>query len=338
VVEDSAVLGLVASELVGLRSALLAAGGQARVGGDVVSLGDVLSPWTVGPWAARGGGGYGAASAPRPAVSRELHALDALRPADGTTIGCLITSSAEESNYWLLERSSFSDPRSPDLPPLLVAIEYITALEGPFWRQIRGKGYAYSYGLSHDLDAGKLTFRLFKATNPVAAYEAAESIVRKLCAEGPPEDLEEGVDMEEDDEDDVGLDPTALEAAQSGVLFGLIEPVDTVPGAMGEAFGNMLERCPPDQLQWLLKAVQSVTEDSVRAAMQKHILPLFDGSAGRTVSMVAPAQKRAELEEAVAKLEPPMKVLHLDVDAFVTALSAAGGFAEFRRRLRGLAP
>ncbi|CAE7520471.1 unnamed protein product [Symbiodinium sp. CCMP2592] len=106
---------------------------------------------------------------------------------------------------------------------------------------------------------------------------------------------------------------------------------------MGEAFANTLQRCPPDQLQWLLKAVQTVTEDSVRSAMQKHVLPLFDGSCGRTVSMVAPAQKREELEEAVAKLEPPFKVRHLDVDAFVNVLGTASGFAELRRSLRELA-
>lgn len=174
----------------------------------------------------------------------------------------------------------------------------------------------------------------------MAAYQAARTIVQKLCSEGPLEgDEEAGGDEEGDEgeEDDVGLDPSALEAAQSGVLFGLIEPVDTVPGAMGEAFANTLQRCPPDQLQWLLKAVQNVTEESVQSAMQKHVLPLFDGSCGRTVSMVAPAQKREELEEAVAKLEPPFKVRHLDVDAFVNVLGTASGFAELRRSLRELA-
>ncbi|CAE7907332.1 unnamed protein product [Symbiodinium necroappetens] len=348
VAEDRAVLGLVASELATLRSALLGVAGQARVAGDVAALGDIFGPWSSGPWAAKfgGSGGYSNGTSARPLLARELHALDALKPPDGSTVGCLITSSAEESNYWLLERTSFSDPRSPDLPPLLVAIEYITALEGPFWRQIRGKGFAppncmvrYSYGLSHDLDNGKLTFRLFKATNPVAAYQAARTIVQKLCSEGPRtrdygSAKKEG---DEGEEDDVGLDPSALEAAQSGVLFGLIEPVDTVPGAMGEAFANTLQRCPPDQLQWLLKAVQNVTEESVQSAMQKHVLPLFDGSCGRTVSMVAPAQKREELEEAVAKLEPPLKVRHLDVDAFVNVLGTASGFAELRRSLRELA-
>ncbi|CAE7520442.1 unnamed protein product [Symbiodinium sp. CCMP2592] len=144
VAEDRAVLGLVASELATLRSTLLVAAGQARVAGDVAALGDVFGPWSSGPWAAKfgGSGGYSNGSPARPLLARELHALDALKPPDGSTVGCLITSSAEESNYWLLERTSFSDPRSPDLPSLLVAIEYITALEGPFWRQIRGKGFA----------------------------------------------------------------------------------------------------------------------------------------------------------------------------------------------------
>eukprot|EP00428_Durinskia_dybowskii_P010570 CAMPEP_0170309474 /NCGR_PEP_ID=MMETSP0116_2-20130129/55202_1 /TAXON_ID=400756 /ORGANISM="Durinskia baltica, Strain CSIRO CS-38" /LENGTH=52 /DNA_ID=CAMNT_0010561707 /DNA_START=30 /DNA_END=184 /DNA_ORIENTATION=+ len=51
----------------------------------------------------------------------------------------------------------------------------------------------------------------------------------------------------------------ALEAAQSGVVFELIESADTVPGAMDEAFGNTLRRLPPDMLQSLLREVQAVT-------------------------------------------------------------------------------
>ena len=76
-----------------------------------------------------------------------------------------------------------TDPRSPDLAALLVGIEYCCALEGPFWRKIRGKGLAYSYGLSNNLEQGTIQFTLFKATNPVAAYNMAKEIISNLCAE-----------------------------------------------------------------------------------------------------------------------------------------------------------
>lgn len=127
----------------------------------------------------------------------------ATSPCPASILSPLISSTVgQESNYWLVQCNSFTDPRSPELAPLLVswhirhsrvcstgwgmhgdsnklkkrigtdgtdwawwsfskfpwfpssgpsvalqllfevAIEYITALEGPFWRKIRGKGHA----------------------------------------------------------------------------------------------------------------------------------------------------------------------------------------------------
>merc|ERR1711871_1666860 len=98
-----------------------------------------------------------------PAIARELHASDALRPEVGCTGGCLISSSAEESNYWKIQCDCLTDPRSPDYAALLVAMEYVCAVEGPFWRQIRGKGLAYSYHLANSLTSGTIQFALIKA-------------------------------------------------------------------------------------------------------------------------------------------------------------------------------
>jgi len=327
--KDDKMLEQVAAELKTLRSVLLEDPALVfvRIAGDVESLkGDVLAPWRQAPFI----GAAGNSPRPAPALLRELFAADALQPAPGLTCGCLLSSSAEESNYWMMQCESFTDPRSPHLAPLLVAIEYVTALEGPFWRKIRGKGLSYSYSLSHSLETGKLRFALSKATNPLGAFEAACTIVSNLCS-----DVEiEGDENEDDDDEQEGLDPSAIEAAQSGVIFGLIEPVDTLPGAMGEAFDNMLRREPPDQLQWLLQAVQQVSEDDVRSALRTYVLPLFLGSSGRSVSMICPAQKRKEMEEGLSKMDPPFKVAHFDVDTFVASVAPADGFSSFRSKVK----
>lgn len=322
-----------ATELAELRSTLLESPSsmRVRVAGDLSVLGDVFAPWRQGPFMAL-------TSTPEvePALLHELLDPDALRPKDGQTRGCLLSSSAEESNYWIVQCNSFSDPRSPELAPLLVAIEYVTALEGPFWRKIRGKGLSYSYSMSHTLESGTLKFGLSKATNPIEAFKVAGVIVAALCTESPQSDLDEGGVYEDEEEDEV-LDQTAVEAAQSGVIFGLIEKVDSIPCAMGEAWTNSLERQPPDQLQWLLQEVQRVTEKSLRAALRAHILPLFSGSCGRVVSIVCPAQKREELEAGLATLVPPFEVTHFDVDSLVSTVSSNNGFSEVRSRVRAAA-
>lgn len=262
-------------------------------------------------------------------------AIDALRPGAGCVGGCLISSSAEESNYWSIQCDCVTDPRSPDLGALLVAIEYCIALEGPFWRKIRGKGLAYGYNLRHNLELGTINFELFKATNPVDAYSTAKDIISKLCAEPSgnarmdkaPEDEEE-----QEEEEEIGLDPSALEGAQSGVLFGLIESVDTVPKAMSEYWANTLQRRPFDQLQWLLKEVQAVTIEAAKEALRTHVLPLFSGSKGRTVSAICPAQKREQVQEGLLKLDPPFRLTHVDVDDLVKTIAPRGGFQMLRKK------
>jgi len=355
--KDDAALERAATELAELRTSLL--GGSpmfVRVAGDVVSFAsDAFKPWMREPFT-NSSSSTSPGAVPQLALSRELFATDAVRPAEGKSKGCLISSSAEESNYWYVQCDSFSDSRSPELASLLVAIEYITALEGPWWRKIRGKGLAYSYSLSHNLESGLLKFGLFKATDPVGAFKVAQSIIQQLCDESEKDETDETDEKEEkggrgynkkeekeekeedeDDEegDDEGLDPSAVEAAQSGVLFGLIEPVDTIPSAMAESFDCMLRRESPDQLQWLLAAVQDVTEDSVRAALRKHVLPLFTGTVGRTISIACPAQKREKIEEGLKELSPPFEVVHFEVDAFAAALAPPDGFSCLRAKVTG---
>lgn len=60
--------------------------------------------------------------------------------------------------------------------PLMLFMQYLTQLEGPFWRVIRGQGFAYSYNMHLNLHEHLLYFTLFKATNLVAAFKQFKSI------------------------------------------------------------------------------------------------------------------------------------------------------------------
>jgi Zn-dependent M16 (insulinase) family peptidase len=60
---------------------------------------------------------------------------------------------------------------------LLVAIEYLTALEGDFWVKLRGAGLTYSYSISDSTDSNLLKFSLFKCTDVPAAFETASNII-----------------------------------------------------------------------------------------------------------------------------------------------------------------
>lgn len=53
--------------------------------------------------------------------------------------------------------------------------------QGPFWKRIRGQGYAYSFGVAFDVERGVATFNLYRATNVSGALSEAVACVRSFA-------------------------------------------------------------------------------------------------------------------------------------------------------------
>lgn len=70
--------------------------------------------------------------------------------------------------------SSFLDA---DLPALNLFLQYLTQLEGPLWKQIRGAGLAYGYHMSLMPHEGLLYLSLYRATNAKAAFKETKAII-----------------------------------------------------------------------------------------------------------------------------------------------------------------
>eukprot|EP00929_Paragymnodinium_shiwhaense_P095918 TRINITY_DN57241_c0_g1_i2.p1 TRINITY_DN57241_c0_g1~~TRINITY_DN57241_c0_g1_i2.p1 ORF type:complete len:628 (+),score=186.29 TRINITY_DN57241_c0_g1_i2:156-2039(+) len=347
-----------AKTLDGARKALLksAASWRLRIAGDIPSLGPLLEPWQRLPFAVATSKG---AKPFQMKLPKEILAEDALRPKPKSTGGFIIGSTTEESNHFSIQAPGLGNFKARDFPALSVGIEYLTACEGPFWRKIRGRGLAYGYSLRNSTEEQTIEFGLYRATDPVAAIEVAAAIVKKICGIAPPQpkgaklngvahekngksskedkaaeeehddDDEEGED-EDSDEDELGLDSSQFEAAQSGVLFSLIESVDTKPCALDMAFFGALAGRSPEHLAKQLKAVQAVTEEQVEKALRKYVLPLFDGAAPRIASLVCPATKLKKTAAQLRSLKPPMKLASFTVDQLVASLGHADGYKRLR--------
>lgn len=82
-----------------------------------------------------------------------------------------------DSNFLLQSIPCVKSHDHPDLPAILVFMEYLCALEGPMWRQIRGMGLSYHYSMTCQEENGLLLFLLFKSSQLVQAYEVAREIV-----------------------------------------------------------------------------------------------------------------------------------------------------------------
>ena len=68
-----------------------------------------------------------------------------IRGSTGGVTARLVALASSESSYLVQATACIRSFTHPDYPAIMVAIEYLTALEGDFWRNIRGLGLAYSY-------------------------------------------------------------------------------------------------------------------------------------------------------------------------------------------------
>jgi len=60
--------------------------------------------------------------------------------------GLIVGVGSVESSFLIQWTKCLSDFDDPDFPAVLVFIQYLTQVEGPMWREIRGQGLSYDFG------------------------------------------------------------------------------------------------------------------------------------------------------------------------------------------------
>lgn len=63
-----------------------------------------------------------------------------------------------------------------DYVPLMLFMQYLTQLEGPFWKNLRGQGLTYGYNMFINPNEQLLYFTLYRATNVTAAFKQFKMI------------------------------------------------------------------------------------------------------------------------------------------------------------------
>jgi len=236
--------------------------------------------------------GIAAMAAPR------LKANEVANTAKGR--GVALGLGAVDSAFLLQSRSTGIDYNHPDIGAVMVAEQFLTALEGPMWKTIRGKGYSYGYGIRSDPESGLETFNLFKAGQVLEGYKESLNIVKGYLE--TPDDMQ------------VQLNKVSLESTKSTVVSEIIGAESTVSEAAKASFLNSLRGLPLDYNTQLLKKVDSASLVEVKDAMKKYIEKLFHKDANFVI--VGSKDKVAEIITGFDK-ELGLKVEEFDsVDAF----------------------
>lgn len=161
----------------------------------------------------------------------------------------------------------------PDYPALRVASEVLCATESFLWRYIRGSGLAYGAYIVSDLEAGTITFTLYRSSNSLEAFKQGSVVVNGLVDGSIP------------------LDEIALDAAKSTIVYGVTKDVSTPGRAAATSFTNQaLIGVPQNHNIDLLEKYQNVSKDDVLRVLRQYFLPLFDCSTSVVVSVTAPGK------------------------------------------------
>ncbi|PPQ88654.1 hypothetical protein CVT25_010230 [Psilocybe cyanescens] len=161
----------------------------------------------------------------------------------------------------------------PEYPAIRVALEVLNATESYLWRYIRGSGLAYGAYTSLDVEAGFITFTLYRSSSSIKAFEEAAKVIHGLV------------------DGSIEFDETILDAAKSTIVYGVAKNVSTAGRAAIVSFTNQaLKGVPRTHQVDLLEKYQVISKADVLGALEKHFLPLFDSSSSVAVVVTSPVK------------------------------------------------
>jgi Zn-dependent M16 (insulinase) family peptidase len=164
-----------------------------------------------------------------------------------------------DSSFAVLTSKGPDSYTSPELPPLMVALAYLDAVEGPLWSSIRGTGLAYGTNFYRDVETGMLKFRIYRSPDAFAAYSTAKKVVESYAS------------GEKD------FDTMALEGAISSIVREFVDEKATIVDAAKMGFVDLVVRgVDKDYSEWLLKEVRKVKVEEMRKVMKDIVGRVFE--------------------------------------------------------------
>jgi Zn-dependent M16 (insulinase) family peptidase len=177
-------------------------------------------------------------------------------------IGCV------ESGFLFSSSPGITDFMDPDLPPILLYLQYLSQLEGPMWKKIRKNSYGYN--VIPKPNEGVIVFSLYRATNLYEAYKDAKII------------------MEAQLEDNSEFDKALMESARSSLIFEVIEREKTVGDLETQAMLNSFKGVPMEYNKILVDQIATVTIKDLRRVGEKYFARMFQPGNSKIVIVCHP--------------------------------------------------
>ncbi|KAK7205681.1 Metalloenzyme, LuxS/M16 peptidase-like protein [Myxozyma melibiosi] len=186
--------------------------------------------------------------------------LENLTP-EGASLGgkaYLLPVPSTESSYATVFANGPTAFDDADVHAIAVACSYLEAVEGPFWRGIRGDGLAYGAGMLRSIESGRIGFRVYRAADALVAIERAREIVGGYAA-GKTE-----------------FEKLLVEGAVSMIVSAAAEadnnPVDA---AERKYLQEVIKGLGSGANEKFLAGIREVTSEDLVRVMKRWFVPLF---------------------------------------------------------------
>ncbi|XP_025203253.1 uncharacterized protein C05D11.1-like isoform X2 [Melanaphis sacchari] len=202
---------------------------------------------------------------------------------------CAVGMGAIESSYFIQVTDCIKDFSHPDIPALLVFLQYFTQLEGPMWKNIRGLGHAYSYSITPRPNEGLLLLHFYRSVNVPAAYRETKNIMESHLINGAVWDM------------------TLFESAKCSVIFEIAEREKSIGDLITQSVLFHFTNLPPNYNRNLIQKISEVTLEELPLIGNKYVMPLFNPSYTRT-AMVCPPSKLDDVANEFKKMDIDMTI------------------------------
>lgn len=213
----------------------------------------------------------------------------------------IVAVGSVESSYMYRVVKSINSANHPDLAPVYVLIQYLSQLEGPLWRQVRGLGLSYGYSIQLSPSDGMMYFHLAKSAQVVAAYNKSVGIINRYLS---------GQDEFEDN---------LFESAKSSLIFEFIKREKSAAGKSMLSLMAHLRGLDVNFNQDLIKRVACVTKEDLKRVGPIYLKPLFEDDEMRTVVCCHP-NKLDEICKAMETEKCPLEQINFEQAQFMNSL------------------
>lgn len=171
----------------------------------------------------------------------------------------LIDMKATESTHLVSLTPIPTDYLHPDVPRIALAIEFLCAVEGPFWRTIRGSGLAYGVSMKQNIETGYLSFKFYRAADAKTGWTEAKKLVGQFAS------------------GESTIDEMSLENSIAAIVNELANAQESnYDAATAKISDNLFKARGPNYIESFLDKLNQLNADDVRDVLRKYFVKLFD--------------------------------------------------------------